>query len=86
MPHAPTQNQIGALQAGNANCVTGGPFGDASHNGTPDVVTVIARRSSTSIEHMLHLYRRGASTADINRAICNATEAEIYNAVFGHRV
>lgn len=72
---------------GNVNRVTGGPSCDLSHNGTPDVVTVYptSKRTMTTDHYMRALYHGGMSTAEIAAKICNATEADVFHAVFGKR-
>jgi hypothetical protein len=63
--------------------VTTGPNSPCADDVLHDVVTVYPRQSSTSLAYMRALYRRGMSTAEIAAKLCNRTEAEVYNAVFG---
>ena len=60
-----------------------GPNSPCADDVLHDVVTVYPRQSSTSLAYMRALYRRGMSTAEIAAKLCNRTEAEVYNAVFG---
>lgn len=48
-----------------------------------DVVTVRPRQSSTSLAYMRALYRGGLNTAEIAAKVCNVTEAEVWNSIFG---